>query len=330
MKRLLVGDLHLGVNEGNPKFLEYQKKSLEWIINLSKADEIKAVDFLGDIFDNRDHLSHSSIDLFNWFFDEIESKVGVIVVGNHDCPYKNTNKNNSVSLLNRKYFLADRELIEVSDRIYVPWVNKKNQEDFSIALKKTKAKICFGHFDISGFDMIKGVTSKQDSISRDLLRKFDQVISGHYHNFSRKENITYVGSPYQIDFSDLGVKKFVATLEKSYLEFIENPYTFFVSEKIESEENLPDIDFLLDKKVKLYINCERTIKIEKWLAKLIEVNNDIKISDDFSFISIDEKNVNIKTENFLDMWKDFLDEGIEYKEELNDLFMEEYQKLCKI
>lgn len=330
MKRLIVGDLHFGVNEGNQKFLDYQKKSLEWIINLSKDPDIYSVDFLGDIFDNRDHLSHSSIDLFNWFFDEIESKVGVIVVGNHDCPYKNTNKNNSVSLLNRKYFLADRELIEVSDSIYVPWVNKKNQEDFSIALKKTKAKICFGHFDISGFDMIKGVTSKQDSISRDLLRKFDQVISGHYHNFSRKENVTYVGSPYQIDFSDLGVKKFVATLEKSYLEFIENPYTFFVSEKIESEEILPDIDFLLDKKVKLYINCERTIKIEKWLAKLIEVNNDIKISDDFSFISIDEKNVNIKTENFLDMWKDFLEEGIEDKEELNDLFMEEYQKLCKI
>lgn len=330
MKRLIVGDLHFGVNEGNQKFLDYQKKSLEWIINLSKDPDIYSVDFLGDIFDNRNHLSHSSIDLFNWFFDEIGSKVGIVIVGNHDCPYKNSNKNNSVSLLNQKYFLADHEIIEVSDRVYVPWVNKENQEDFTIALKKTKAKICFGHFDISGFDMIKGVTSKQDSISRDLLRKFDQVISGHYHNFSRKENVTYVGSPYQIDFSDLGVKKFVATLEKSYLEFIENPYTFFVSEKIESEENLPDIDFLLDKKVKLYINCERTIKIEKWLAKLIEVNNDIKISDYFSFISIDEKNVNIKTENFLDVWKEFLEEGVEDKEELNDLFMEEYQKLCKI
>lgn len=330
MKRLIVGDLHFGVNEGNQKFLDYQKKSLEWIINLSKDPDIYSVDFLGDVFDNRNHLSHSSIDLFNWFFDEIGSKVGIVIVGNHDCPYKNSNKNNSVSLLNQKYFLADHEIIEVSDRVYVPWVNKENQEDFTIALKKTKAKICFGHFDISGFDMIKGVTSKQDSISRDLLRKFDQVISGHYHNFSRKENVTYVGSPYQIDFSDLGVKKFVATLEKSYLEFIENPYTFFVSEKIESEENLPDIDFLLDKKVKLHINCERTIKIEKWLAKLIEVNNDIKISDDFSFISIDEKNVNIKTENFLDVWKEFLEEGVEDKEELNDLFMEEYQKLCKI
>ncbi|MDX9694613.1 MAG: metallophosphoesterase [Bacteroidales bacterium] len=330
MKRLIVGDLHFGVNEGNKKFLDYQKKSLQWIIELSKDPDIYSVDFLGDIFDNRNHLSHSSIDLFNWFFDEIGSKVGIIIVGNHDCPYKNTNKNNSVSLLNQKYFLADHEIIEVNDRVYVPWVNKENQEDFTIALKKTKAKICFGHFDISGFDMIKGVTSKQDSISRDLLRKFDQVISGHYHNFSRKENIIYIGSPYQINFSDLGVKKFVATLENSNLEFIENPYVYFVNEKIESEDVLPDIDFLIDKKVKLDINCERTIKIEKWLAKLIEVNNDVKINDNFSFISVNEKNVNVKTENFLDMWKDFLEEGIEDKEELNDLFMEEYQKLCKI
>ncbi len=333
MKRLIIGDLHLGVNEGNPKFLNYQKKSLEWIISLSKADEIKAVDFLGDIFDNRNHLSHSSIDLFNWFFDEIESKVGVIVVGNHDCPYKNTNKNNSVSLLEKKYFVAEHEPIQVTDRVYVPWVNKENEENIVKVLKKTKANICLGHFDISGFDMIKGVLSKHDSISRDLLRKFDLVISGHYHNFSRKENITYVGSPYQITFSDLGIKKFVATLENSHLEFIENPYIFFVSEKIDNEDNLPDIENLVDKKVKLDVNCERTIKIEKWLAKLVEVNNDVKINDNYNFINVLEENVNVKTENFLDMWNEFLNlniEDLKEREAINDLFMEEYQKLCKI
>ncbi len=333
MKRLIIGDLHLGVNEGNPKFLNYQKKSLEWIISLSKADEIKAVDFLGDIFDNRNHLSHSSIDLFNWFFDEIESKVGVIVVGNHDCPYKNTNKNNSVSLLEKKYFVAEHEPIQVTDRVYVPWVNKENEENIVKVLKKTKANICLGHFDISGFDMIKGVLSKHDSISRDLLRKFDLVISGHYHNFSRKENITYVGSPYQITFSDLGIKKFVATLENSHLEFIENPYIFFVSEKIDNEDNLPDIENLVDKKVKLDVNCERTIKIEKWLAKLVEVNNDVKINDNYNFINVLEENVNVKTENFLDMWNECLNlniEDLKEREAINDLFMEEYQKLCKI
>lgn len=326
MKRLIIGDLHLGVNENDDKFLTYQKECLEWIIEESK--NYQAVDFLGDIFDNRSSLSHKSINLANWFFNALKGKVGVLIVGNHDCHYKNTNKLNSLNLLLNKYNVVSDDCVEVDNIIYVPWINKENQEKIVKQIEKSKAKVCLGHFDLVGFLMQKGILSKHNSLDKEILDKFNVVISGHYHSYSSKDNVVYVGTPYELTFADLNVKKYIGLLENSNLSLIENVNTFHHEISIDSEENLPEPKNYLDKKVKIVINCERTIDIEKWLLELQTICN-LKVNDNFTLLkNIGEGVTEIKSTNILSIWNEYIsNEQVANKEDINILFEEEYKKI---
>jgi hypothetical protein len=42
----------------------------------------------------------------------------------------------------------------------------------------------------------------QHGYSRDAFKKFKHVYTGHYHTASTKDNITYLGTPYELTWSD--------------------------------------------------------------------------------------------------------------------------------
>ena len=85
-----------------------------------------------------------------------------------------------------------------------------------------------GHFEIQGFEVYKGVRF-DNGLTRDAFKRFEAVYSGHFHHKQVKGNITYLGSPFQITFSDLGVTKgfHVFDTETREMLFIENPDEMF-------------------------------------------------------------------------------------------------------
>jgi len=62
-----------------------------------------------------------------------------------------------------------------------------------------------------------------------LFNKFDIVCSGHFHHKSTVGNINYLGSPYEITWSDFDDPRgfHIFDTNSRTIEFVKNPYTMF-------------------------------------------------------------------------------------------------------
>jgi len=327
MKHLFVGDLHFGVNEDDLNYIKYQTDSLDWIVSKVKELNVTNVHILGDMFDNRKYLSHLSINMFNLFKNMLGDKCSIVVVGNHDCYYKNSNLLNAPKLLMDNKWVVYDDCLEFHDMIFVPWINKNNHDRICEQIKKSKKKYCVGHFELSGFKMGKGIASKHDTIDRKLLDKFDKVISGHYHSHSIRDNIVYVGTPYEINFNDEGEDKFILLLEDDEFTYLKNPLTYHKQLVIKNEDDLLEISKIKDKKVKVKLECERNIKIEKWLMELKD-KVDCDIFEYKGEIVIDE-NIEINTMELREIWTEYINSATIQGDlnEVNRIFEEEYNKI---
>lgn len=331
MKRLIIGDLHFGVNEKDSNFIDYQVKSLDWIIDYANTNNLPC-DFLGDLFDNRKSVTHTSINHFKQFLSSIND-VGVIIVGNHDTHYKNTNECNIIELLNNDYCVAGLEPVELGNSIYLPWINDSTVDNVNKAIRNTTKKFCFGHLELSGFMLQKGIYSDTSHISKSKLKKFDLVVSGHYHLQSKQGNIIYLGTPYQTKLYDVGIDKYIMILddETGEYELIKNPYNYFMEIVIDNENDLPEISTLLDKKIKIQLNTARTITIEKWLNELVENNANVSIQDNHTMQLIDlgVDDLKVNSNSVEEVWEEYL-ETIEIESDINEIdsiFKEELAKI---
>ena len=84
-------------------------------------------------------------------------------------------------------------------------------------------EVVFGHFEIAGFTMHRGMTS-EEGLSRDLFRKFEFTFSGHYHHKSDANDIYYLGNPYQLTWQDYGDPRgfHLFDIDSKELTFIQN------------------------------------------------------------------------------------------------------------
>jgi DNA repair exonuclease SbcCD nuclease subunit len=156
------------------------------------------------------------------------------LVGNHDVAYKNTLEVNSPNLLLKGYDnikiydefeTVDFDGIKVD---VVPWICDENEADIFAKIKDSKAQICFGHFEISGFEMDKGNVCDV-GIDKQALSKYDIVLTGHFHHKSNDGNITYVGTPYEMTWADFNDTKgfHIFDTDTRELEFVKNPFSMF-------------------------------------------------------------------------------------------------------
>ena len=110
----------------------------------------------------------------------------------------------------------------------MPWICDENEADIFSKIKDSKAQICFGHFEISGFEMDKGNVCEV-GIDKQALSKYDIVLTGHFHHKSNDGNITYVGTPYEMTWADFNDTKgfHIFDTDTRELEFIKNPFSMF-------------------------------------------------------------------------------------------------------
>ena len=86
-------------------------------------------------------------------------------------------------------------------------------------------------------------------LQKKVFEGFDMVLSGHYHTKSSQENITYLGTQYEITWSDYNDPKgfHVLDLKTREIERIVNPYKMFhkifYNDKNKTLEQLTDHDF---------------------------------------------------------------------------------------
>ena len=83
------------------------------------------------------------------------------IVGNHTAYYKNTNEVNAVDLLLREYdnVTVYSESTEVKldklNVLFIPWINKENEETTFKLIKGSVCKVAMGHLELNGFKIIE-------------------------------------------------------------------------------------------------------------------------------------------------------------------------------
>jgi hypothetical protein len=110
----------------------------------------------------------------------------------------------------------------------VPWIAPDNEKQTIEFLKTTKATHIGGHFELNGFEVMKGVEMNH-GMDTEIFDRFDAVYSGHFHTKSTKRNIHYLGSQMEFFWNDAGDPKFfhIFDTETKQLTSVRNPHTLF-------------------------------------------------------------------------------------------------------
>lgn len=237
MKIAIITDTHFGARNDSRYFDDYFKKFYEDVFfpYLDKH-EIKTVFHLGDVFDRRKYINFSTLkSCKQYFFDKLQQRnIDMLVIpGNHDTYYKNTNEINSIDLLLKEYTNIDviqnacERVIDNKRYTFIPWLCEDNYASVMTQLQ-TPSDMCFGHFEIAGFDMFRGVKN-DGGMDRQILSHYPKVLTGHFHHRSTDDNIYYLGSPYGFTWSDFDDSRgfHILDTQTSDIMFIENPHEIF-------------------------------------------------------------------------------------------------------
>jgi DNA repair exonuclease SbcCD nuclease subunit len=238
MKIAIIGDTHIGIRNDSPMFFQNSVNFFtEVFFPYCKENNISKVIHVGDFFDRRKYININIISQTRKKILQPMKEMGMqmdLILGNHDCYYKNTNAVN-----------APREIFDCFENIniietpciinyygcdigLVPWITKENFEECKDFIKKQKTRILCGHFEIDGREVLRGIRH-EGGMPSSMFKNYEMVLSGHFHIRSYEDNICYVGTPYQLYMSDLNEQKgfHVFDTETSQLEFIENPKQLF-------------------------------------------------------------------------------------------------------
>jgi hypothetical protein len=175
----------------------------------------------------------------------------------------------------------------------MPWINNGNYESAIDRMRKSKSKVCFGHFEISGFEMDRGSVC-ESGLKKDLFDKFELVLSGHFHHKSTDGSIYYLGSQYEMTWSDYDDPKGFHVFDTGTmeLEFVRNPYSMF--HKIWYNDAEQDLEYWknqdLSKYTGRYVKVIVTTKnnpflFDKMIDLLYQKNpQDITVVEDYGLI----------------------------------------------
>jgi len=237
MKVALLGDTHIGARNDNLNFgLFFRKFYEEVFFPYLREHNILHVVQLGDMFDRRKYINFQSLKHGReYLLDPLNKEFTTwALVGNHDTYYKNTNDVNSLELLLDGYsnihVVNTPTEINFEDKkfLLVPWICQDNEKECMDAMVTTDADVTVGHFEINGFEMYRGAVC-DEGLDVSVFRRLPLVLSGHFHHKSQNGNIQYLGTPYEITWSDYGdLKGFhIYDTDTGELEFIRNPNVMF-------------------------------------------------------------------------------------------------------
>lgn len=297
MKVAIITDQHFGARGDSVQCLDYYQQFYENVF-FPKLEEqgIKHILILGDTFDRRKFINFNTLARAKKMFFDVAYDNDIMITmitGNHDTYYKNTNEVNSPELTLAEYIniimITRPETVEVHGTpiCFLPWICADNYTDSMNEIKNTKAEICMGHLEISGFSMYRGVES-HDGLSKESFNKFDMVFSGHYHHKSDDGHVFYLGNPYELTWQDYNDPRgfHLFDLETRKLEFVQNPYSLFY--RYEYDDTLEQEDPLFvnftDKYVKIVVvNKTNLYKFDQFINNVYKSNPlDVKIIEDFS------------------------------------------------
>ena len=348
MKIALITDQHFGVRNDSIQFHEYYKKFYqEFFFPTLREMGVTDIVELGDIFDRRKYVNFDTLSRCReYFFDPI-ARNGLslhCIVGNHDIYFKNTNRVNAPDLLLGEFDMhVYSEPTEVdfdgTSILMMPWINTQNYDVAMYAIEKSKSQICLGHLEFQGFEMYRGAVIDH-GLSHKAFEKFDMVCSGHFHHKSTKDNINYLGAPYEMTWSDYDDPRgfHIFDTETKELTYFQNPYIMFHKvfyDDAQGEQILQQkFDHLKDTHVKVIVkNKDNPYMFDLFIDKLNSSNPaHMQVVEDNFNLDIDvDDNIVDEAEDTITIIRKYID-NLQLKDNkpLNDLFYDLYHEALSV
>jgi hypothetical protein len=298
MKIALINDTHWGARNDSPAFINYFNKFYEEVFfPYLQENNIKTLVHLGDVVDRRKFINHNTAYNFKLKFWNKLEELNIdthILLGNHDTYYKNTNEVNalqnlSISKNTKVYYKSETVTLDGLDILFLPWICDDIMEDTLHTIDNSTSQIVMGHLEIKGFEMHKGHLNEQ-GLDKSLFKRFEKVISGHFHKKSDDGHIYYLGAPYEITWSDYKCPKGFHIFDTQTRELTRVPNPLRIHKKLiyndktedYSKKNLKDFENTF---VKLFIsNKTDTDMFDKFVERFHnEINvHELNIIEDLS------------------------------------------------
>lgn len=346
MKIAILNDTHCGIRNSSDIFIRYQERFYsEVFFPYLLENGIKKIVHLGDYYEHRRYINFKALNSNRRVFLDKLREYGIhmdIVPGNHDTYYKNTNELNSLKELMGHYTDEVNIIMEPTVMDYdglkfglIPWIAPDIEEQCYDFIQTTDAQIIGGHFELVGFDMLRGVPCTH-GMRPDNLKRFELVMSGHFHTKSWQDNIHYLGSQMEFFWNDAHDPKHFHVLdtEDRTLEQVENPITLF--EKIyydDTQEDYmeKDVSYLDEKFVKvIVVNRKDAFTFDRFLDRINQRKiHELKVSENFAeFIgeNVDDDGLDLEdTESLLSTYVDVVETPLDkdrIKQEVFSLYRE--------
>ena len=346
MKIAILNDTHCGIRNSSDIFIDYQERFYtEVFFPYLLENGITKIVHLGDYYEHRRFINFKALNSNRRVFLDKLREYGItmdIVPGNHDTYYKNTNELNSIKELMGHYMNEVNIVMKPTVLDYdglkfgiMPWICADNEKESNDFLVNCKADVIGGHFELNGFDMLRGVPCTH-GMSTENLQRFELVLSGHYHCKSNQDNIHYLGSQMEFFWNDAHDDKFFHVLDTDTRELlpIKNPLTLFHKVYYNDETtdyNEFDVAALRGKFVKvIVINKTDSFSFERFLDRVQSVDPlELKVQEDFSeFIGENVGDTGLEVEDTSTLLSAYVDnvetvlDKTRIKMEMNDLMTE--------
>ncbi len=328
MKVAIINDTHCGTRNSSDIFLDNAEKFYSDVFfPYLLENDIRHIIHLGDFFDNRKFINFKCLNRIRNCFLKPLRQHGItmdIIRGNHDVFYKNTGELNSLKELlghymNEVHIIHDPTVMDYDglQMALVPWIDADNEERSIKFIKECKADIMAGHFDIIGYEMMKGIKCEH-GLDRSLFKRFEAVYSGHFHTKSSQDNITYLGSQMEFFWNDAHDNKYFHILDTGTreLEAIRNPHTLHHRIRYDDsttdymEYDLSQVD---NKFVKIVvINRKNQFTFDRFVDRIQNRDiHDLKIQETFDeFIGSNVGDDEISLEDTTELLNTYID-GVE-------------------
>ena len=346
MKIAIITDQHFGARKNSKLFHDYFLKFYEDIFfpTLIKEGITTIVD-MGDTFDSRKGVDFVSLEWAkNHYYDRL-AELGITVhtiIGNHTAYYKNTNDLTGVGLFLREYdnvkIYPETEEVRLDKTkfLFVPWINPENQEKTFQLIEESDAPCVMGHLELNGFMATRG-HFMENGMDSSIFDKFDKVYSGHYHMRSNKENIFYLGNPYEMYWNDVNDRERGFHLfDTDTLEHtpVNNPYQLFHHLYYEdTPHQMLDITKYNQKIVKVIVRKKSEPKqFEKYVDKLYSSNlAELKIVENFDFTEGEEFEAD-ESEDTISLLNRYIQESeVDLdKSVITEILQDVYREACEV
>lgn len=345
MQIAILNDTHAGVKNGSDIFLDYSAKFYDEIFFPYLIDKgITRVLHLGDYFEHRKYINYKVLEHnYKHFVSKLyeHDMTMDIIPGNHDVYYKNTNSLNSIQTILAQY--SDRIRIHMDptviscdelDIALLPWMCAENEDKCIQFINTAKAPILMGHLELGGFQYMAGANIKSHGMDKKMFDRYESVYSGHYHTKSTQENITYLGTQYELTWSDAGDPKYFHVLDTTTRELSAVRNTNVLFQKIFYDgDNEPTItkELIENTYIKVVVSNKKDLyAFDKFMEKIYDFNpHEVRIIenfDEYNGSNVEDESVKVDdTQTLLNSYIDATETNLDpdiLKKMMQELFVE--------